>query len=512
MLDATPLFRLYAKWRLARIDRLDPIAAQERTLSHLLRLAANTAFGQAHDFAHLRTVGEYQRAVPLRRYDDFWRDWWQPRFPQLTDCTWPGTIPYFALSSGTSTGITKYIPLSRAMMRSNQRAGADLLAHFMRDRPDSRLFAGRSFMLGGSTDVVPLAPGIFSGDLSGIAVKEMPRWARSRTFPPADLALIADWEEKVAKLAPAALKADLRLIGGTPSWLLIFFDRLAALRPDSQGQLGALFPDLELLIHGGVNFAPYRQRFAELLAGSQAETREVYPASEGFIAFADRSGETGLRLTLDTGLFYEFVPLAELDSPNPTRHWLATVETGIDYAIVVTTCAGLWSYVVGDTVRFVETRPPRLIVTGRTSYMLSAFGEHVIDLEVEQAVAAAATAIGAAVTDFSVGALFPAQAGELGGHLYVVEFATGVPEAAALDRFAGVLDTSLQAANDDYRAHRSGGFGLRAPLLLAMPPGGFATWMKQRGKLGGQNKVPRIVTSAALFADLRAFAEHFKTG
>lgn len=512
MLDATPLFRLYAKWRLARIDRLDPIAAQERTLSHLLRLAANTAFGQAHDFAHLRTVGEYQRAVPLRRYDDFWRDWWQPRFPQLTDCTWPGTIPYFALSSGTSTGITKYIPLSRAMMRSNQRAGADLLAHFMRDRPDSRLFAGRSFMLGGSTDVVPLAPDIFSGDLSGIAVKEMPRWARSRTFPPADLALIADWEEKVAKLAPAALKADLRLIGGTPSWLLIFFDRLAALRPDSQGQLGTLFPDLELLIHGGVNFAPYRQRFAELLAGSQAETREVYPASEGFIAFADRSGETGLRMTLDTGLFYEFVPLAELDSPNPTRHWLATVETGIDYAIVVTTCAGLWSYVVGDTVRFVETRPPRLIVTGRTSYMLSAFGEHVIDLEVEQAVADAATAIGAAVTDFSVGALFPAQAGELGGHLYVVEFATGVPEAAALDRFAGVLDTSLQAANDDYRAHRSGGFGLRAPSLLAMPPGGFATWMKQRGKLGGQNKVPRIVTSAALFADLRAFAEHFKTG
>ena len=279
MLDATPLFRLYAKWRLARIDRLDPIAAQERTLSHLVRHAADTAFGQAHDFAHLRTVGEYQRAVPLRRYDDFWRDWWQPRFPLLTDCTWPGTIPYFALSSGTSTGITKYIPLSRAMMRSNQRAGADLLAHFMRDRPDSRLFAGRSFMLGGSTDVVPLATGIFSGDLSGIAVKEMPRWARSRAFPPADLGLIADWEEKVAKLAPAALAADLRLIGGTPSWLLIFFDRLAALRPDSQGKLGALFPDLELLIHGGVSFAPYRQRFAELLAGSRAETREVYPAS-----------------------------------------------------------------------------------------------------------------------------------------------------------------------------------------------------------------------------------------
>ena len=512
MLDATPLFRLYAKRRLARIERLDPVAAQERTLFRLLHRAAATAFGQAHDFAHLRTVGEYQRAVPLRRYDDFWRDWWQPRFPRLTDCTWPGTIPYFALSSGTSTGVTKYIPLSPAMMRSNQRAGADLLAHFMRDRPGSRLFAGRSFMLGGSTDVVQEAPGIFSGDLSGIAVKEMPRWARARAFPPADLALIADWEEKVAKLAPAALKADLRLIGGTPSWLLIFFDRLAALRPDSQGRLGALFPDLELLIHGGVSFVPYRQRFAELLAGSPAETREVYPASEGFIAFADRPGEAGLRLTLDTGLFYEFVPLAELDSAHPTRHWLATVETGIDYAIVLTTCAGLWSYVIGDTVRFVDRQPPRLIVTGRTSYMLSAFGEHVIDLEIEQAVAVAAAAIGTAVSDFSVGAVFPARAGDLGGHLYVVEFAGGVPDDVACGRFTAVLDASLQAANADYRAHRVGGFGLRAPALLPMPPGGFATWMKQRGKLGGQNKVPRIVTGETLFADLRAFAARFQPG
>ena len=506
MLDATPLFRLYAKRRLARIDRLDPVATQERVLRRLLRRAATTRFGRAHDFSLLRTVADYQRAVPLRRYDDFWRDWWQPSFPRLTDVTWPGTIPYFALSSGTSTGITKYIPLSHAMMRSNQRAGADLLAHFMRDRPDSKLFAGRSFMLGGSTDVVQEAPGIFSGDLSGIAVKEMPRWAQSRAFPPADLALIADWEEKVEKLAPAALEADLRLIGGTPSWLLIFFDRLAALRPESAGRLAALFPDLELLIHGGVSFAPYRQRFDALLAGSRAERREVYPASEGFIAFADRPGAEGLRLTLDIGLFYEFVPLAELDRPNPTRHWLATVEAGIDYAIVLTTCAGLWAYVIGDTVRFVETAPPRLIVTGRTSYMLSAFGEHVIDLEVEQAVAAAALAIGAAVTDFSVGAVFPTVAGDVGGHLYVVEFAGGVPDDVSSARFTAEVDRSLQAANADYRAHRSDGFGLRAPELLAMPPGGFAAWMKQRGKLGGQNKVPRIVTSDALFADLRAFA------
>lgn len=507
MLDATPLFRLYAKWRLAALDRLDPVAAQERTLAWLLRQAQDTAFGRAHGFSRLRTVGEYQRAVPLRRYDDFWRDWWQPRFPRLTDCTWPGTIPYFAQSSGTSSGVTKYIPLSRAMMRSNQRAGADLLAHVMRHRPHSRLFGGRSFMLGGSTAVTAEAPGVASGDLSGIAVKDMPRWARPWSFPPAELALIADWDAKVAALAPAALQADLRLIGGTPSWLLLFFDRVAALRPGSDGRLAGLFPDLEVLIHGGVNFTPYRPRFAELLQGSRAETREVYPASEGFIAAADLPAGTGLRLNLDIGLFFEFVPLDELDSPAPTRHWLATAEPGVDYALVLTTCAGLWSYVIGDTVRLVERGPPRLIVTGRTSYMLSAFGEHLIGIEIEQAVAAGAADIGASVTDFAVGALFPDGAGARGGHLYVVEFAGAVPDGARLGRFAAAIDHSLRAANADYAAYRPA--RLADPAVLAMPPGGFAAWMKKRGKLGGQNKVPRVVNDAVLFGDLRAFATAF---
>jgi hypothetical protein len=255
-----------------------------------------------------------------------------------------------------------------------------------------------------------------------------------------------------------------------------------------------------------VNFAPYRSQFDVLLAGSHAETREAYAASEGYIASADRGPGEGMRINLDTGLYYEFVPVEELGSANPTRHWIGDAEPGVNYAIAVSTCAGLWSYLIGDTVRLVSMDPPRLLVTGRTAYSLSAFGEHLIGEEIEAAVSRAAASIGAAVADYSVGAVFPAGAGDLGGHLYVVEFAGPLPDAAARERFAAFVDQCLTAANEDYAAHRSGGFGMKPPALLVMAQGGFAAWMKKRGRLGGQNKVPRIVNDAALFADLRQFA------
>ena len=310
----------------------------------------------------------------------------------------------------------------------------------------------------------------------------------------------------MAALAPASLNANIRGFGGTPSWVLLFLDKLAALRPEAGRRLAGLYPDLELFVHGGVNFAPYRSIFAEWLKGSHAETREVYPASEGFIAAADRREGEGLRMIVDNGLFYEFVPVEELGSAAPTRHWLANAEIGVNYALVLSTCAGLWSYVIGDTVRFVDRDPPRILVTGRTSYSLSAFGEHLIGEEIEKAVATAATAIGSAVADFSVGALFPQGEGELGGHLYIVEFSDGAPSPDRLAEFARVLDETLCTLNVDYRDHRAGGFAMRAPAVHPVPPGTFAAWMKRRGKLGGQNKVPRIINDEALFDDLKDFA------
>jgi hypothetical protein len=302
------------------------------------------------------------------------------------------------------------------------------------------------------------------------------------------------------------------MISGVPAWMLIFFDKLNSLAPEAHGHIGKIYKNLEMVVHGGVNFAPYVDRFRELLRESSAELREVYPASEGFIAVADRGYGDGLRLNLDHGIFYEFVPLEELDSPTPTRHWIENVEADVNYAVVMTTCAGLWSYVIGDTVRFCDTKTPRVLVTGRTSYYLSAFGEHLIAEEIEDGITTATRAVGAEVADFTVGPVFPNGSGELGGHLYVVEFSQNEPHGDSLSRFAQELDRKLCQRNEDYEAHRSEGFGLKAPQILVAKPGCFAAWMKSRGKLGGQNKVPRIITNVQMLQELIEFTSSYAGG
>jgi hypothetical protein len=381
----------------------------------------------------------------------------------------------------------------------------DVVTYHLMRRPDSRMFGGRSFMLGGSSNLRELSPGVWGGDLSGIAGRTVPMWARLRYFPPRELETIADWETKIERLAPASLSADIRAIGGTPSWLLLFFEKLAEFRHLRDGRLVDYYPNLEMLVHGGVSFAPYRPLFERWLAGSRVETREVYPASEGFIAAADRGDGEGLRLVTDNGLFYEFIPFEELGKAEARRHWLGTIEIGVNYAIVVTTCAGLWSYLIGDTVRFLERDPPRLVVTGRTSYYLSAFGEHLVGDEIDAAVTAAAEAIGRGIKDYAVGAVFPQRDGEVGGHLFIVEFAEGSPPAEAIISFAERLDALLAEKNEDYESHRAGDYGMRAPAVHVAGPGTFAAWMKSRGRLGGQNKVPRVINDPDLFANLRAF-------
>jgi len=509
MLDATPLMRLYGRYRTAQLDREDPVAAQSSVLRRLVARAAGTGFGRDHNFAAIRDVAEFQQRVPLRRFEDTWAAYWQPSFPDLVNVTWPGRIPYFALTSGTTTGATKHIPVSTEMVGANKRAAADILVQHLAACPRSRLLAGDSLMLSGSTALRSLAPGVRGGDLSGIAAFTMPWWARLRTFNSAEIERMDDWEQKIRALLPLMRDADIRSISGTPSWLLLFFEMLTETWPGADDTLAAVFPRLELLIHGGISFAPYRHRFAGLLADTPAETREVYAASEAFVAVADRGDGEGLRLITDNGVFYEFVPAEELDAPTPTRHWLATVEPGVNYAIVVSTCAGLWGHIIGDTVRVLEGHPPRLLITGRTAYMLSAFGEHLIAEEIEEAVAAAARSIGADISDYTVGAVFDEQGGPspgaAGGHLFIVEFSGRIPEPSALEAFATHVDSALADTNEDYRAHRAGDFGMRTPRIHVVSPGTFAHWMRERGQLGGQHKVPRILTDEAQFAALRAF-------
>jgi hypothetical protein len=493
MLNATPLLRRYAAWRGVTLAREDPSAAQHRTLMSLLHRARDTAFGQAHRFGSLRSVADYQSAVPLRRYEAFWAEWWQKPFPRLENVTWPGLIRQFALSSGTSAGKTKYIPVSRAMSRANQFAAREVLVHHVANRPASQVLGGTSFILGGSTDLKLLSPGICAGDLSGLAAAEIPIWARARVFPPRELALIADWEVKVAALVEAVRGQDIRSFAGTPSWMLIFLDRLAASLPDRPRTLKALFPNLELLIHGGVGMAPYRDRFAAWLAGSQAETREVYAASEGFVGIADRGPDEGMRALTDNGLFLEFVPVPEMEAAAPTRHWAATVQPGTDYALVLSSNAGLWSYIIGDTVRVVSRRPLRLLITGRIGHALSAFGEHLSAHELDEAIAAAARQCGGEAIEYAAAVIPPDMSEPRGGHRFIVAF-KGV---ATEDAFAHALDAALAAGNDDYAAHRAGDFGMRAPKVHLVPEDRFTRWMQSRGKIGGQNKVPRVLHDEA---------------
>lgn len=509
MIDATPLLRGRSRYRLAALDRQDPLAVQEQQLKSLLNRARDTRFGRDHGFAGISSMDEFRERVPLRHYEDFWKEYWKPGFPVVRNATWPGTVPYFAKSSGTTSGSSKYIPVTHEVLGAYRRAILDMMAYHLRARPRSRVLGGKNFMLGGSIELDELATGIYAGDMSGISAREVPRWARPFYFPKAEVADIADWERKMDVLGPLSLKEDIRTIGGTASWLLFFLQRLT----QEQGRsLRDCYPNLELIVYGGVNFAPYRAQYEELVGASGIDLREVYPASEGFIAVADREPGEGMRLLTDSGTFFEFVPADELNAEKPPRYWLGNVEKGVNYAVVMNTPGGAWGYILGDTVRFVDLDPPRLVVTGRTASSLSAFGEHVIEEELVRAVSAAADAVGSAVADFTVGPVYPDGEDRRGFHRYVVEFDTDRVEPEKLRRFAEQLDGTLRHLNEDYDSHRQSDLQMKPPEVMAAPPGTFAAWMKSRGKLGGQNKVPRVLHDPETLAGLCATAAGFGTG
>jgi hypothetical protein len=486
-------FHAFAHRRMRRLDRLDTVETQRETLLDLVRRAKRTRFGRDHGFEQIRSVDDFQRRVPTRTYEDLWGAYLKDRYPVFEDLTWPGRIPYLALTSGTTTGATKYIPVSREMLASNQKAARTLIASYLAARPRSRLFGGKLFFLGGSTALEHPAPGIGQGDLSGIVAHTLGTWLKSYTFPPLDLALEPNWDRKLARMAELSLGEPVTMVSGVSSCLATLFQRLLEL--SGKSTVAEVWPTLEAVVHGGVKFDPYRETFRTLLGSDRIYLQESYPCSEGFIAFGD--DRTGLlRLVPDHGIFFEFVPLDKLASDRPTRHWMGDLQTGLNYAIVVSTCAGMWAHVIGDTVRFESLNPPLLTFTGRTKYTLSAFGEHVISEEIEGAVADASAASGASVRDWHVGPVFHDP---LGHHQFVFEF---LRPPADLRAFRDSLDGELARRNAHYQWFRAEGGGLPPPALLVARPSGFDAWMRARGQLGGQHKVPRIDNTGRLTADL----------
>ncbi|MDX2035961.1 MAG: GH3 auxin-responsive promoter family protein [Isosphaeraceae bacterium] len=489
-------FHAFARRRVNRLAQADPIETQRRVLLDLVARARSTRFGRDHGFASISTVEQFQRAVPIRTYESLWNEYLAAAYPTLDDVTWPGRIPFFALTSGTTQGATKYIPVSRAMVESNTKAGLTMIAHHLTHRPDSRLFHGRLFFLGGSTNLEEPAPGVRQGDLSGIAALEVQPALRPYTFPPLDLAFETNWEKKLSALAERSARERITMVGGVPSWLLVLFERLFQITGKST--IAEVWPNLEMIVHGGVKFEPYRSSFLEILGDSRIRLQETYPCSEGFIAFGDPATDH-LRLLFDHGIFHEFIPVDELDAPNPTRRWLSDVEVGVNYAIVVSTCAGMWGHLIGDTVRFESLDPPLLTFTGRTKYTLSAFGEHLISEEVEGGIAVASDATGAAVRDWHVGPVFE---GALGRHRFLIEFQRPPGD---LEAFRVALDADLGVRNADYQAHRAEGVGLPFPEILVVRPGGVEAWMRSKGKLGGQHKFPRMDNAGTLTDEIARF-------
>ncbi|OWK34414.1 GH3 auxin-responsive promoter family protein [Fimbriiglobus ruber] len=492
-------FLPFARSRVRHLDRMNVAAVQTATLQRLVRMARDTQFGREHDFASVRTIADYQARVPVREYEEFWQKYWKDAYPRLAGVTWPSAIPYYALSSGTTSGATKYIPVSSEMVASNRKAALTTLSLFRNVYSEARTLTGKFFFLGGSTDLRQQPDGSLAGDLSGIAAKEVSGLMRPYTYPSLEVGLISNWETKLARLAEESVREPITAISGVPSWVLKMFD--AVKQQTGKKTIADIWPMLRLIVHGGTKFDPYRDVFKSEIGNDAVKYCEVYPCSEGFVATEDPRHPGLLRMVPDHDIFFEFIPRNELGSLRPTRHTLANVELGLEYAVVVTSCAGLWGYLIGDTVRFESRTPPLIRFTGRTKYFLSAFGEHLIQEEIDGAVAKAAHDCGVTAVDHHVGPIFRTAPGMPGRHLYLVEFRG--PPPADLDAFARVLDGELIRMNEDYAAHRAGDLTMLKPEIRVVPPEGFSEWMKAHGRrVGGQIKVPRMDNSGALTTEL----------
>ncbi len=466
----------YQQWQRA------PEATQLRLLRTLTRAAAGTAFGRAHDFGAIQTLADFAARVPIRDYETA-KEYFDRVKAGEPDILWPGRPLYLAKTSGTTSG-AKYIPITQASIGNHINGAKDALLHYVAATGRARFLDGKLIFLSGSPELERVG-GIPTGRLSGIVNHHVPAYLRRNQLPSYATNCVEDWETKLAAVVGETLGQPLTLISGIPPWVQMYFDQLTARtgRP-----VGEVFPDFDLFVSGGVSMDPYRARLLESI-GRPVASIELFPASEGFLAFQDQPGNPGLLLRLDSGIFFEFVPADRFFEENPPRLTIGEVELGQQYAVILTSNAGLWAYSLGDTVRFVDLHPHRIVVTGRIKHFLSAFGEHVIGEEVEAALREAVRQHPEAeVTEFTVAPLVSDEVSQPSRHEWLIEFARP-PHAAA--SFAAGLDMALRQRNTYYDDLRQG--SILAPLLLrALPAGAFQRYMKSVGKLGGQNKVPRL--------------------
>lgn len=470
------------------------VADQDAILKHLLKTGRNTVIGKEAKLSEVRTYEEFRQAMPVRDYEQL-RPWIDMVKEGKHNVLWKGQPIYFAKTSGTTSG-TKYIPITKESIPNHINTARNALLCYMAETGNTKFADGKMIFLSGSPELERVG-GIPTGRLSGIVNHHVPKYLRTNQLPSYETNCIEDWETKLQKIVDETISQRMTLISGIPPWMQMYFDELIK---RSGKKVGDLFPDFSVMVQGGVNFEPYKAKLFESI-GRKLDTIELFPASEGFFAFQDSQNAEGLLLNTNSGIFFEFVPAGEIFNDNPTRLSLKDVQVGVNYALIINNNAGLWGYNIGDTVKFVSIDPFRLVVTGRTKHFISAFGEHVIGEEVEAAMLLTAEKHNLRVTEFTVAPFVSSDAGK-SYHEWFVEFEEFPP---SLDSFTSDLDTALRNKNVYYDDLITGNI-LSTLKITAVRKNGFIDYMKSIGKLGGQNKVPRLSNDRKIADSMRQFA------
>lgn len=475
--------RLFASYTVSKTRKwaAQPVKTQEKVFQELIKTATATKFGHDHHFDEIQTAAQFAARVPVRDYEEL-KEYIELVVKGEKDILWPGKPIYFAKTSGTTSG-AKYIPITQKSMPTHIKAARNAILSYIAETGHSDFVDGKMIFLQGSPTLQE-KNGIKLGRLSGIVAHYVPGYLQKNRLPSWETNCIDNWEEKVDAIVAETIHEDLRVISGIPSWVQMYFERLIA---GKNGQkVGEIFPNFRLFIYGGVNYEPYRKKF-ESLIGRSVDSIELFPASEGFFAYQDTQKEAGMLLLLDSGIFYEFIAADQFFDNNAPRLTIGEVALDINYVMIISTSAGLWAYNVGDTVRFTSRSPYRIIVTGRIKHFISAFGEHVIGNEVERAIALASAGFDVELTEFSVAPqINPAQG--LPYHEWFIEFEKRPRDMLA---FAEAIDLALQEQNSYYKDLIAGKV-LQTLKIRSVKQGGFNDYMRSQGKLGGQNKLPRL--------------------
>ncbi|MCR9014427.1 GH3 auxin-responsive promoter family protein [Aquiflexum gelatinilyticum] len=482
------------KNRIGQIEnfKTNPIEVQEKLLFELIEKAEDTEFGKKYLFSKIRTYRDFANQVPVHSYEQM-TPYIEKTMKGKQNVLWPSEIIWFSKSSGTTSSRSKYIPVSEESLEDcHFKGGKDMLSLYVGNYPDSKLFTGKSLSIGGSLSKNPFNGESESqvGDISAVIMHNLPLWVQFARTPSLDVALMGEWEAKIERMAQEVMDENVVSIAGVPTWTIVLIQRILELK--NARNILEVWPNLEVFFHGAVAFGPYRNLFKELIPSSKMRYLEIYNASEGFFGIQDQKESEELLLMLDYGIFYEFIPMEDITNESPKAIPLSEVEVGKNYAMLITTNAGLWRYAIGDTVKFTNTSPYRIKISGRTKHFINAFGEEVIVENADKAIQAAAEATNATITNYTAAPIYFGDSKSKAAHEWIIEFRQ-LPSDEK--KFLETLDATLREVNSDYDAKRYKDLALIAPKIHFVPEGVFEKWLKSKGKLGGQNKVPRLSNS-----------------